>query len=241
MREYFWKLSGADYIVINQCETLIQKRFFNVGLLVFLNGIVCFFSGLYAFSCFSNIILSILISLFFTWMVSNIYVVLLTTLTKNLLPHKKEKIALLISTSIRVVFLVFIGIIISKPLEVAFLSFFEDTFVHSNFASNLKHYNNWLITIIIVALYVLPAALKYYLVENNIYYIKKARYDKYIILEHYEEFKANYKRLMYEKTGKIIEFKERFKDAPFNTKPITDNKTYKSEEDFINLIYKIEN
>ena len=241
MKEYFWKLSGADYIVINQCDMLIQQRFFNVGLLVFINGIICFFSALYTFGCFSNIILSLMISLFFTWMVSNIYVVLLTTLTKNLLPHKKEKIALLISTSIRVIFLVFIGIIISKPLEVAFLSLFEENFIHIKFASNLKHYSSWLITIIMIVLYVLPAVLKYFIAESNTYYLKKTKYDKHIILEHYEEFKANYKLLMYEKTGKIIEFKERFKDAPFNTKPILDNKTFKNEQDFIEHIYNIEN
>ena len=90
-------------------------------------------------------------------------------------------------------------------------------------------------------LFLLPAAIKYFIAESNVYYLKKTKNDKRIILENYEDFKSNYKMLMYERTGKIIEFKERFKDAPFNTKPISDNKTYKSEEDFINLIYKIEN
>jgi hypothetical protein len=95
----------------------------------------------------------------------------------------------------------------------------------------------WLFTIINVVLFLLPAGLKYFIAENDIYYIKKSKNDKSLIEEHYNQFKINFKNRMFVTTGKVIEFKENYKNPPYNTKPLTENRIFKDEQEFISSIY----
>jgi hypothetical protein len=55
-------------------------------------------------------------------MITNIYLLLLYTLSKNSFPCKTEKAAQLFSISIRVIFICFIAIIVSKPIETIIFS-----------------------------------------------------------------------------------------------------------------------
>jgi hypothetical protein len=242
---------------------------------------LCFAAGLYSLDQFlRSVILATPIALFFAWMVGNIYIVLLGTLTKNLLPHIKNTKALVVSTAIRILFLILIAVIISKPIEAflfsplteqgidqkreALLINFKVSLVkyygsynaeaqsqyekaekiveHSNFfIERIKQTNSipfaWFITALTVFLFLLPASLKFYLAESSSYYIKKSQYEKNLIVSEYEAFKNEYKLLLLEKTGKVIEFRERFKNPPFNTKPLQDNKSYSTEADLIDMIY----
>ncbi|MBK7666685.1 MAG: DUF4407 domain-containing protein [Sphingobacteriaceae bacterium] len=123
MDEFLWKLSGSDYIVIKQCDQKIKDRFKKVGSFVLVIGSLCFFSGLITFyHLFNTIYISIPFALFFSWMVSNIYLVLLGTLSKNPLPHIRNEKALVVSLAIRIFFLILIAVIISKPIESCLLS-----------------------------------------------------------------------------------------------------------------------
>jgi hypothetical protein len=118
INEQLWKLSGGDYIIIQSCQPVIKNRFALIGLLVCLNFLLCFLCGIYTvYHFFGNIYLSLPIALFFSWMVINIYLVLLTTLSKNKLPHVVDSAAAKVSTTIRVFFILFIAMIISKPIE----------------------------------------------------------------------------------------------------------------------------
>jgi hypothetical protein len=42
---------------------------------------------------------------------------------------------------------------------------------------------------------------------------------------------------MFVTTGKVIEFKENYKNPPYNTKPLTENRIFKDEQEFISSIY----
>lgn len=121
--KFFWKLSGDDVNVIDKCDTSTKKRFTVIGILVALIFIMCFISCYFAFTrLLQNLWVGILIGLFFAFMITNIYLFLLHTLSKTGFPYIPNKTARFISVSIRLIFIAFISVIVSKPIESLFFS-----------------------------------------------------------------------------------------------------------------------
>lgn len=111
--------SGEDFTILKRTERSFQKRFTIVGAIVLLIFCLCFTSCTYAVYCFfgRNVPLAISIGLFFGWMVTNIYLLLLYTLTPNLLSDVVESVGMM-SVSLRIGFIFLLGIVISRPLTV---------------------------------------------------------------------------------------------------------------------------
>lgn len=61
-------------------------------------------------------------ALFFAWMITNVYLFLLYTLSKNVLPHAPATKTRVFSIACRIVFICFIAIVVSKPIEVLLFS-----------------------------------------------------------------------------------------------------------------------
>lgn len=115
--------SGDDYSIISQCDKTIQNRFKAIGGFVTAIFALCFISCYFTFTkLFQNYFVGIPIGIFFSYMITNIYLLLLYTLSKNSFPCKTEKAAQLFSISIRVIFICFIAIIVSKPIETIIFS-----------------------------------------------------------------------------------------------------------------------
>jgi hypothetical protein len=84
----------------------------------------CFASGLYAFmQIFNSMFVAFYLSLFFSFTITNIYLLLLYTLAKNTLPHIPNLRAAFLSRGIRIGFVCFISIIVSKPIETLIYSY----------------------------------------------------------------------------------------------------------------------
>ena len=314
-----WKISGGDYKIIAVCEKSIQKKFANIGLIVMFIFFLCFVSAYYTLSVlFDSFLFSLPIALFFAWMIANIYLVLLTTLQKNLLPHIPSPKAALFSLMVRVAFLVLMAIIIAKPIEViifkevikedlinrklndfqkfssvtkkyydeeitsfynridelnslktlqnnadehieVYKSIIVDLTKQKDFtikkmellivdspyfiegikilSNNRKYFYSWLVTILIVLIFLTPAFLKYYISETSSYYERKATIERDFILSHYQKFIKIYTEMMFNATAKNIHFEERYKDPPFNTVLKEDTRQFNKEEDLISLIY----
>lgn len=116
-------LSGDDYNIIKRCGSGLQYRFAAIGLFVFYIFVICFIGSYLTFTkLFQNIYLGIPVSIFFSWMITNIYLLLLYTLSKNVLPHLKNRKARSLSVLIRLIFICFIAVLVSKPLEALFFS-----------------------------------------------------------------------------------------------------------------------
>lgn len=111
--------SGDDYSIISQCkDKTIQYRFMVIGGFVTAIFALCFISCYFTFTkLIQNYYIGLPIGLFFSYMITNIYLLLLYTLSKNSFPCKTDKAAQLFSISIRVIFICFIAIVVSKPLE----------------------------------------------------------------------------------------------------------------------------
>lgn len=117
------KFSGEDYMILQRCERPFRARFAWVGSFVLLIFIGCFLSCTYAiYSLFErNWLLSIPIGLFFGWMVVNIYLLLLYTLTpSNLITGAKEEKMGVLSFTLRILFIMLLAVILAKPISVWF-------------------------------------------------------------------------------------------------------------------------
>jgi hypothetical protein len=101
-----------------ECEKKVQHRFFAIGCFVAIVFCLCFASSYYSSTqLFDNYLVGIPLGMFFAAMVVNLYLLILYTLSKNTLPHIPSVPAKVFSLSIRVVFLLFIAVLVSKPLE----------------------------------------------------------------------------------------------------------------------------
>ncbi|MEZ5003443.1 MAG: DUF4407 domain-containing protein [Chitinophagales bacterium] len=119
LRKFFCTLSGADYSIIRKCSLEVQNLFRATGMFVFGIFIMCFISSYITFeNLLHNKIGGIAIAIFFSWMITNIYLLLLYTLSKNTFPHIKNSKASLISIAMRLIFICFIAIIVAKPIEI---------------------------------------------------------------------------------------------------------------------------
>mgnify|MGYP000553936865 CR=1 FL=1 len=118
LKRFFWVLSGDDYNVVGKCNKSTQRRFTTIGVLVACIFALCFISCYFAFTkLFQNYYTGIPVGLFFAWMITNIYLFLLYTLSKTGFPYIPNKPARYVATTIRLVFIAFIAVVVSKPIE----------------------------------------------------------------------------------------------------------------------------
>lgn len=114
----FWVLTGDDYRIIKSCNEGIRRRFTLIGMLVGVIFCLCFVSSGYALvQLFHSSVVGLLVGVFFALMVTNIYLLLLYTLSKTGFPVKASPLMRLISIFLRLVFIILLAVIISKPVE----------------------------------------------------------------------------------------------------------------------------
>jgi ABC-type multidrug transport system fused ATPase/permease subunit len=134
--------SGDDYSIISQSDRTIQNRFKAIGGFVTAIFALCFISCYFTFTkLFQNYFIGIPIGIFFSYMITNIYLLLLYTLSKNSFPCKTDKAAQLFSISIRVVFICFIAIIVSKPIETILFSMPLESEIESYKQEQIEKYS----------------------------------------------------------------------------------------------------
>jgi len=119
LKEYFREKAGEDICILNHCgHRGIKRRFAVAGFVAFLVGVISFLSCYYSFQMlFDNIWMAIPVSLLFAWIVNNIYEVLLTTLSKPVLNIRYQGVIKHLSLSLRLGFIIFFAVFVSKPLE----------------------------------------------------------------------------------------------------------------------------
>jgi hypothetical protein len=122
LHHQLWKKSGGDFHVIIHCSDRVENIFSIIGLFVYFISFITFIS----ISIGTTILLGsfwfgLPLALFIGWLVHNIYLVLLLTFSKNVLPSKDEKENKFLSRTIKFAFIVFIATVVSKPLEVGIL------------------------------------------------------------------------------------------------------------------------
>ena len=118
LRYRLWILSGDDYTIIKQCSRKTRLSFGLIGGFVGLLFTLTFGSTLYAFNVlFESLVIGILLGLFFATVITNIYLFLLYTFSKTRFPYIPNRSARILSHILRLSFVCFIAILISKPIE----------------------------------------------------------------------------------------------------------------------------
>jgi NADH:ubiquinone oxidoreductase subunit 5 (subunit L)/multisubunit Na+/H+ antiporter MnhA subunit len=122
----FIRAMGADYELMHQAGGTVLIKFYIASITIFLIAIISFLSIKYAVAqLFHSTLMEILLSVFLSLLFVLMYIFLINTFTKQnlqddkpLKQHYERKDLLTFSNISRTVFVVIMGFIISKPIEV---------------------------------------------------------------------------------------------------------------------------
>jgi hypothetical protein len=237
----FWKVAGEDYQIVSKAQKDIQNRFLISGMLIIFIFFICFISFFFSFNLiFNQTVFAVIISVFVTLMFYNIYKINLITLSPEKLAYSFPYI---VSLFIRLVFLLLIGIVISKPLEAVLFKFLLAD-QNMPFISSIKTLNSeypaiWIFTFFIVILVAIPFLLKFTINPTNQYSRSRIILNKRIVENDYSIFKKNYSKIFEKSIGEKLEVIENYEDPPFNTIKKKDKRKIGTEKEFLNHLYGI--
>lgn len=205
IRNRLCKYSGEDYTIIQKCNVKIQFYFSLIGLLVFFILLCSFASALYFTEhLFHSIIADIGVGIVWGYIITNMYVLFLYTISPTLLPtkiRKKQEVKtnqfqLSFSMGLRIFIVILLAIIISQPLNVFLLKTYSTTLAFD--IKNLLSTNPLatIITLAVVALFLLPVYLKYNIRKLGEFFEKKAEIENRIIEDDYKDFKKEYRQIL---------------------------------------------
>lgn len=223
MNNILWRMTGADYQIINNCSKSAKFFFSVIGSVVLAILILCFVSAIiFLRLMFEHTVLVYILSLFWTFMIGNIYGLNLITLNNNSLPHKKQRGKPFFSLLIRFVLLALLAIFISKPIELFLFSNLED----QHLATALHHLPlvSWLLTTVVLVLFFVPVFVKLGASELSSYSTRRQEIEKELVLDEYALFKKSYRELFFNLFGKSIEYHENYTDPPFNSSKTSQRK-----------------
>lgn len=214
LRDSLCIFSGEDFSIIRKCDLKIQFYFSLIGGFVLAILVCCFISAyLFTDSLFHSPIQDIGIALIWGIIVTNLYVLLLYTISPRLLPLNLERFPqqeniITLSYIYRISLIIILAVIIAQPLNVAIFSNYDT----KEYAKTIKHLLStnliaWIITLIVALIFLLPVYWKYSIRSLNNYSIKeefnnktfyeiKANIEKRIIEDDYVEFKKDFKRIL---------------------------------------------
>lgn len=204
IRNNLCKFSGEDYAIIRKCSTKIQIYFSVIGLFVLLILLCCFASALYFTEhLFHSAIADIGVGIIWGYIVTNLYVLLLYTITPTLLPKKErrkndnktKKFRFSFSMALRIG-IVLLAMITAQPLNIFLLKPNTEAFAFD--IRNLLTNNifAWIVTFFVIAVFLLPIYLKYSIRKLGEFYENKADIKKRIIDGDYRDFKVEYSQVL---------------------------------------------
>ncbi len=125
------------------------------------------------------------------------------------------------------------------------LSETEKVFQTSNFFFNgLLIFNKkyplvWLMSVLLLILFLLPLLLKFVTAQNSAYARQRFQLQRSIILKDYDNFKLKYPQSFKGIPIELIVWEEKYEDPPFNTKRIVIQENFGKEKNFIDQIYGV--
>ena len=102
---------------------------------------------------------------------------------------------------------------------------------------NNKYPICWLITILIISMFIIPTYLKIFIHKDSIFYKTKHYVESHLVKYEYELFKEKYNEIIRHNYSIEVHFTEHYSDAPFNTKRIVNKREIHKEEDLLASLY----
>jgi hypothetical protein len=220
MRELFWRLIGGDPRILINSGKESQKWFFIIGVLYASLSIFTFtaFLGLF-YGVLDSFMQALFGALILTFILQNMYRLILITLEPNTLPVVKEYKVKFWAYFVRLTVVFLIAVFVSKCIEtMAFGHLVDDKVVEglrgtiagtninqfdksSYFVQHIIELNKHFpivngITLIFVFLYLVPVVIKHRLKKRKEYFNVKKKIDTHLVLSHYNDFRSYYTTLM---------------------------------------------
>jgi hypothetical protein len=207
IRDRLCKFSGEDYLIIDKCNDQNIKFIFSlIGAFVLVILISCFISAfLFTESLFDNPVQDFGIAIIWGLIITNLYVLLLYTISPTILPATKGKINKIVSSKtslinisfiLRIGLLILLAMIIAQPINVYFFSIPNNTYASAIKSLLSTNIFAWIVTLIVIIIFLLPAYWKYRIRHLGEFYKIKAAIEKRIIEDDYIVFKQKYKILL---------------------------------------------
>lgn len=196
MRKALWKIAGGDPQLLGISNKESQYSFTIIGILFI---VVNLFTAIGFFGLFYGVFHSIITSLFGTlvlgFLVSNIYRLNLISLEPHTLPIVKEDATLFWTYLLRYSTITMLAFFVSKTFEMSFINLFENVgLIHYGDSTkymdhlieiNTEHLWVWMITALIILLFIIPIYLKSRLKDHQEYFSLKERRDIRIVRENH--------------------------------------------------------
>lgn len=97
---------------------------------------------------------------------------------------------------------------------------------------------SWLVTFSMMALFMLPAIIKYLLPSSGEYYTRKTQIERELIESAYRQFKSEYTYILSVRYKLDTEWIDHYVDPPYNTKRVIRRVNTASEQDLLAHIYR---
>lgn len=140
---FLWWFTGEDPYILSECLKKTRVRFSVIGILVVSILIFTGISFTYGvYELLESYYFGLIIGIYFAAVILFLYLFILYSVTKNVLPSKdNSKVGRVISYSIRVGFLIFIGIIVSQPIEYSLFSNKVDSLLNEDILKEIEKRN----------------------------------------------------------------------------------------------------
>lgn len=263
MKDFFWRLVGADCYILSRSSYKSQKAFLMLGMLYAFLTTLTFISffGLFL-GVFKGYILSFFGAAIFTFIISNMYRLVIISLEPSTLPVLIEYKTKFWAYLIRTVIVILLAAFISKVIETMFFGHWVDEIIEAETRKNVGELNVKLfdkstyfvrhiiklnihypliniLTFIIISLYILPIIIKHKLKRGNQYYQLKRIIDTKIVIDEYKRMLKVKKDVLSEvcmSNGRLYNYTPKYHDEPFNTKKIKKEKENgMNHDDFLKL------
>lgn len=207
MKEFIWKIAGADIQILKQSGVESQKSFLTVGGYYILVNLIVFwaFYGLF-WGVFGSPFVGFFAGFLLTFLIGNIYRLNMMSLDPPSLPVEKSDGSVMAAVVLRYLIILLFAIFVAKAFETSLLGHLVDSVLHEDIIRSGKVINLydesqmfvahgvllnktypavWIITIVIAFIFIYPIYLKRKLFKNNEYFRLRYRIYAQLVEENY--------------------------------------------------------
>jgi hypothetical protein len=254
-----WRFSGADPYLVGHSGADSKHRFRLIGISFLIIISITFLPMAFGMiKIFDSILMPVIVAAVLTFLMVTIYRLNILSLEPVALPVESLKGSKKAANIIRISVIVLFGFFVSKQFEflcfnwlvpeeelfnLKLKSLYLDQTDYMYMARMIKLNTSlntafvWLITPIVLGLFLYPTQVKFKLIRNEMeYYRIKSIVERRIVEQDYARFKLAYKSSFTRQNISNVEFKDStYLDPPFNTKRKRREAITKTESDFLNL------
>jgi len=119
IRHLLYSLAAEDAFILKSCEPKVSRYFLVIGLVVLFIYLLCAVSiGLFIYSFINTYFVVFFLTLFISLSIINLYIFILHNISPNLLPNNATNTSNFFESLLKLGFLIFLAIAISKPIEI---------------------------------------------------------------------------------------------------------------------------